>query len=91
MLVLLISCINIENNIKEIANINENIKKCNSKKNLPFQFQHEKYEINKLLEIIKSFGKIYYNNFFYKFKKCPININEARKYEINGQKGNIFS
>ena len=38
------------------------------------------------MEKIKEFGKIYYINF--KFKECPKNIDEKRKYEIIGDKKN---
>ena len=50
-------------------------------------FLNEK--VNNILEIIKSYGKIYENNF--KFKKCPINIKETRKYQISGENENIFT
>jgi len=49
-------CINIENNIKEIKEINENIKKDNSL-DIEAKFIFED-EINKLIEMIKGFGKI---------------------------------
>ena len=53
-------CIKIENNIEDINEINNNIKKANS-----FDIEAKfisKEEINKFIEIIKSFGKIIYNN-----------------------------
>ena len=74
-------CINIENNIKEINNINEKIKKCNLNQQMKIKFYpEEEDEINKFLEKIKSFGNISDTNYIYKFKKCPNNIKEERKY-----------
>jgi len=88
-------CINIENNIKEINNINEKIKKCNLNKNIKIKFYpEEEDEINKFLEKIKSFGNIAdtsINNYIYKFKKCPNNIKEERKYMITGENENIIT
>ena len=49
-------CINIENNIKDINEINDKIKRGNSYDN-EMQFISDN-EINKFLEMIKSFGKI---------------------------------
>ena len=88
-------CINIENNIKEINNINEKIKKCNLNQNIKINFYpEEEDEINKFLEKIKSFGNIRdtsIDNYIYKFKKCPNNINEKRKYMITGENENIIT
>ena len=50
-------CINIENNIKDIKKINENIKK-NNLKEILIKFEPEEKEINNLLNEIKSFGDI---------------------------------
>ena len=83
-------CINIENNIKDINNINENIKNINLNKNIKIRFiPEEENNYNDLFESINSFGKICYNNF--KFRKCPNNINEDRKYIISGVKDNIIT
>ena len=82
-------CINIENNIKDINLINENIKKCNLNKNKKIHFLPEEEGINNFLENNKIFGKILYNNF--RFKKCPININEKRKFSITGKNENIMT
>ena len=52
-------CINIENNIKDINIVKENIKKCNNLNNLKINFYpKEENEINKFIEVIKTFGKI---------------------------------
>ena len=60
-------CINIENSIKEINIINNNIKKSNRLINLKIKFTPEdenKKEFLNISEIFKNFGKIYYNNNF---------------------------
>ena len=82
-------CINIENNIKDINMINENIKKVNKNNKIKMKFSPEENSINKFIENINEFGKLSYNNF--KFRKCPNNINENRKYEISGEKENIMT
>ena len=52
-------CINIENNIKDINMINENINKYNSNSIIvDIKFNPEKGEVNKFIDTIKSFGKI---------------------------------
>ena len=64
-------CITIENNIKKIIEINENIKKCNSKK-LIIKFIPENEEAIELLENIQNFGEIFSeenNEFKFKFKE----------------------
>ena len=83
-------CINIENNIKDINRINQKVRNINLNKNNKIRFiPEEEYNYNYLLESIKIFGKIYYNIF--KFKKCPNNIKENRKYIISGDNENILT
>jgi len=83
-------CINIENNIKDINNINEIIKNINLNKNIKIKFvPEEENNYGDLLESIKIFGKICYDNF--KFRKCPNNIKENRKYIISGEQDNIIT
>ena len=41
------------------------------------------------METIKSFGKIYYNN--YSFRECPLNIDENRKYIVTGDNNKILT
>ena len=84
-------CIIIENNIKKIHLINENIKKYNINKYMKIYFIPEEDEIYQFLEKIKNFGDINYNDFKYQLKRCPFNINENRKYIITGEKNNIFT
>ena len=55
-------CINIENNIKEINLIKENIEKCNPNNNIIIDFKPDINEdINPFLETIKKFGYVYNN------------------------------
>jgi len=63
-------CINIENNIKNINEINKSLEKCNSQR-ITIKFEPEKdEEINQFLEKFKVFGKINENveNNILKFK-----------------------
>ena len=60
-------CINIENNIKKIIDINENIKKSNIKE-VNIQFWPEDEHILKFIENIKAFGEIT-NEYKFKFKE----------------------
>ena len=63
IILLINNCINIENNIKEINLINESIKKCNNSNNVKIVFLPEgNKEINRLLDTIKNFGEISFNN-----------------------------
>ena len=71
-------CINIENNIKEINKVNENVKKCNSLSNLEIIFNPEEKEINNVLETIKIFGKIDCSN-----RKSVILDNNMKEKGIN--------
>ena len=70
-------CINIENNIKNIIKINENLKKYNSIK-VEIHFEHDENKVNKFLKIIKTFGDIHYykEGILIKLNK-KININEG--------------
>ena len=81
-------CINIENNILYIYNLNKNLIKCKSIQ-FDVKFNPEKDGIKKFGETIKRFGRIFYDNL--KFKKCPNNINEKRKYIVSGEKENILT
>ena len=83
-------CINIENNIKVINNIYDIIKNINLNKNKNIKFiPEEENNYKDLLESIKRFGNVCYDN--YKFRKCPNNIKEDRKYIICGEKDNIIT
>ncbi len=84
---LIYESINIENVIEYSSNINENLKKCYENKNIKLNFSYE--ELNNILDKIKIFGTIYFNNF--KFRQCPIDIEDNRKYLISGEKENIIT
>ena len=43
------------------------------------------------MEAIKSFGNIYYDSNFFKFKQFPKNAKEDLKYEVSGEKNNIVT
>ena len=72
--------------------INENFKKCNNENIDKIKFiPEEESKINEFMETIKSFGNIYYDSNFFKFKQCPKNVKEDLKYEVSGEKNNIVS
>ena len=54
-------CIIIEKNIKNIFNFNDKVKKFNSTLNFKFKFYPNENEINNILEKLKKFGEIKYN------------------------------
>ena len=55
-------CIKIEDNIKNIELINNNIKKCKSNSNIKIEFFLEEENIDNFIQIIKAFGKILNQN-----------------------------
>ena len=61
-------CLNIENNIQNIVDINDNIKKCNSNE-IKINFEPEDDNITELEENIKKFGYIHSDKFLFKFKQ----------------------
>ena len=62
-------CLNIENNIQNIDDINKNIKKCNSE-DININFVPEDDNINELEKSIKKFGEIFKDDIFhFKFKQ----------------------
>ena len=71
------NCINIENNLKSIVEINEAIKMYNSK-TINIQFLTEEEEVSKFLENIKKFGNIGEKEIKYTFK-----FNGGQNYIIN--------
>ena len=84
------NCINIENNVEIIRFLNEDLNRCNSIKNIKYKFYPEENDVKDFLNKIKKFGEIYYNKYKYRFKKCPNNITENRKYVITGENENII-
>jgi hypothetical protein len=81
-------CLNIENAIKNINDLNETMNKCKSL-NVNINFIPDEYNLDEILKTIKNFGKIVLNHF--KFKKCPENINQSRAYKVSGEYDNIFN
>jgi len=79
------NCINIENNIRDINKMSQNIEKFINMKNLEVKFSPpNEYKISSILETIKSFGKIYYNNYKYSFIKVESsNKNKLDNNEID--------
>ena len=72
--------------------INDNIKKFNNGNNLKIRFlPEEEYIINNFLKEITNFGKITFNTFKLKIKKCPANVSEDLKYTVSGDKENIIT
>ena len=63
--VLINNCLEIENNIKNINDINEKISTASDVKKATILFYPDDEEINKFLEMIKGFGKIDKENIFY--------------------------
>ena len=51
-------CINVENKAKEIKDIYDIIKKCNSNKDLKINYNMNDEDVNKFIEEIKTFGSI---------------------------------
>ena len=51
-------CINVENKAKEIKDIYDIIKKCNSNKDLKINYNMNDEDVNKFIEEIKAFGSI---------------------------------
>ena len=89
LILLINNCINIENDFKNISSIEENLKKFNMKEKIDIKFYPENdEEINNFLEKIRQIRILSYK---YKFRKCPENIKDERKYEISGEYDNIIS
>jgi hypothetical protein len=71
------SCLNIENNINSIKNINDKIKKINDNPNIEVKVDFEEKSIDKYIKKINSFGNVYHTGKNgYKLAISPININE---------------
>ena len=93
LILLINNCINIENNIKDITEINEAIKKCNLNQNINYVFiPNENDKINEFLEKIKKFGKfendslkskiISVNDYFKIDNWLKESIGNIKKYEL---------
>ena len=69
-------CINIENNIKNIVEINESIEKCKTEKVNVHFYPEKEEQITEFLEKIKKFGEF---------------INEEQEYEFKFKSGNNYN
>ena len=82
-------CINIENNVEDLKNIQDKINSLNSKSTLQLCFDENDIEI--ISEKINNLGKILFYNYRYIFKQCTEDINEKRSFKISGDKLNIIT
>ena len=69
-------CIIIENNIKDIKEINEKIEKSKSSLNIKIEFSPKEEDINEVLDNIKKSGKIFCDNELLDDKKDELIQNE---------------
>ena len=67
-------CINIENTINVINNINDNIKNYKEKKSYEIKLKPNEDELKKILESFKEFGEIYYDKKDLKEEKEDLNF-----------------
>ena len=94
-------CIVIENDIKNIQDINKNIQILESNINIEIKFKPENSEISKYIEIFNKFGEIYKENRVYymlnpktqikSFKNANNNnmVKQNKNYLINNNKKNL--
>ena len=82
------ACLTIENYLKDLYFLEKEINKDNLENDINIKFVPEENEFQLFLDKIKQFGNIFSDR--YSFKKCPININEDRKYKVSGEKNNII-
>jgi len=78
-------CINVENNIKNLKKLNNNLKKNDSKKIYTVDNNFQEEQINKFIKTIKNLGDIYYN---FEFEN---NMNEKQNYICSGEIENIIT
>ena len=79
----------IEKKVEEFQNISNKIKSISSSSHIQFVTQENDLEL--IQEKIKNFGKILFYNYKFNFKKCPLDINDKRKFIISGKKENIIT
>ena len=83
------TCINVENNIKDIQTTYDIIENVKSKELINIKFSPKDDLLNKFLKIIKSFGSIFF--YGYSFKECPSDMIESRQYIVSGKYKNIIT
>ena len=77
-------CSNIELNINNIKKDNEALQKCISSKIYNIDYSPKDYELNSILEKIKTLRNIYYE---FEFENYQKKLNEEPEYIISGEKG----
>ena len=80
-------CLNIENNIKQILLIIENIKKVKNRNSIKINFFPEEKGINGLINIINEFGKVELID----DSKYELIFKENPQYSITGENKNILT
>ena len=84
-------CSNIEENINKIINENKSLQNWVSSKIYKIDFSPKEFELNDLLEKIKSFGDIYYE---FEYQPCQNKLdmfNDMPEYVLSGEKENIIT
>jgi len=74
--------IKIENNIKDINTVNENIEKCKKLSQIKIKFSPDENGINDKLEKIKSFGKVMIDNLEPSFESSNIIKDDIEKQNL---------
>ena len=87
IIIVISNCIEIEKNIKEYNKMKDYWNKCDYNRNVKIYLNDE--NMNEILESIKTFGMVSYDN--YRFKECPKYINDNRRYIISGENDNILT
>ena len=79
-------CINLENNIKNILIINDNLKNQDKYQKIKIQFLPKESGINDFSHEIKNFGKI--TPHFLNFRRSPLDINNKIQYTLTTSENN---
>ena len=81
-------CANIEANINKIKTDNESLQKWVSSKIYKIEYSPKDFELNEIIEKIKTIGDIYYE---FEFKACKNKIDDMPEYVLSGEKENIIT
>ena len=81
-------CANIEANINKIKTDNDSLQKWVSSKIYKIEYSPKDFELNELIEKIKTIGDIYYE---FEFEPCKNKINDTPDYILSGEKENIIT
>ena len=82
-------CINVENNVLDLKNIQDKINSLTTKSTLQLCVDYNDIEI--ISDKIKNLGKALFYNYKYFFNSCPNDISQKRIYKISGEKSNIIT